>query len=219
MRIGIGLRLLVLSLLLSACGQAVRSLPDPTVPAVPVYVTGHGWHTGLVLPAPQVKQKIKFSGWATKAHYFEFGWGDRGFYQAEHVSLGLALKALFLPTETVLHVVALDYPPQEFFPNSEVRCVCIIETELSAMLAVLQGSFSPKVQILKSDAATGLYGNSRFYPAQGRYHLFNTCNDWTARLLKAGGYPMSMLISTTASGVMSQLPNSGNARCCPHINE
>lgn len=48
----------------------------------------------------------------------------------------------------------------------------------------------------------GLYGDSRFYPARERFHLFNTCNVWTARALRAAGLPFAPAV--TAEGVMAQ---------------
>jgi uncharacterized protein DUF2459 len=48
----------------------------------------------------------------------------------------------------------------------------------------------------------GLYGDSRFYPAHGQFHLFNTCNTWAARALQAAGYPMSSPI--IAGALLSQ---------------
>ncbi|MFO7315144.1 DUF2459 domain-containing protein, partial [Rhodothermus marinus] len=37
----------------------------------------------------------------------------------------------------------------------------------------------------------GLYGReSFFYAAHGRYHLFNNCNHWVARALRAAGLPV-----------------------------
>lgn len=34
--------------------------------------------------------------------FLEFGWGDKGFYQAETISAGLALQAMFWPTDAVM---------------------------------------------------------------------------------------------------------------------
>ncbi|MGH8525150.1 MAG: DUF2459 domain-containing protein, partial [Gammaproteobacteria bacterium] len=47
----------------------------------------------------------------------------------------------------------------------------------------------------------GLYGNSRFYPARGKFHLFNTCNTWAARALGAAGYSISpaVMVDTLVS--------------------
>ena len=73
-----------------------------------VYVVSHGWHTGFVISAQDMyKQmpalKLRFPG----ALYIEFGWGDKGFYQANEITTGLTLRAIFWPTDSVVHAVAL----------------------------------------------------------------------------------------------------------------
>ena len=72
-----------------------------------VYVVNHGWHTGFVVPTsfihkavPELKHRFE------NAPYIEFGWGDNEFYQAEEITSGVTLKAIFLPTDSVVHAVA-----------------------------------------------------------------------------------------------------------------
>ncbi|MBA2270962.1 MAG: DUF2459 domain-containing protein, partial [Chthoniobacterales bacterium] len=53
----------------------------------------------------------------------------------------------------------------------------------------------------------GLYGRvSRFYPAHGRYYFANTCNNWTARMMRAGGFAADVGPTGTwsAGAVMAQ---------------
>lgn len=76
-----GLLALGLGLLLAACQQRItppRSIAD----AVTVYVTDHGRHAGLVLPAGEGK--------AT-----EWFWGDWHYFALRERSLGSGLRALF----------------------------------------------------------------------------------------------------------------------------
>ena len=51
--------------------------------------------------------------------YLEFGWGDKGFYQANEITSGITFKAVFWPTESVVHVVAVPKEPRIYFKNSE----------------------------------------------------------------------------------------------------
>ncbi len=51
----------------------------------------------------------------------------------------------------------------------------------------------------------GLYAASLFYPAVGRFHLFNTCNTWTARALAAAGFDVVDANSTKAEELMRQV--------------
>jgi hypothetical protein len=58
----------------------------------------------------------------------------------------------------------------------------------------------------------GLYGESRFYAARSRYHLFNTCNTWVARALQRTGLDMTPAGTVTAGGVMQQTRPSAASR-------
>ncbi len=49
------------------------------------------------------------------------------------------------------------------------------------------------------------YPDSNFYDARGRFHLFNTCNTWTARTLRAGGVNLSPSGVITADELVVRL--------------
>jgi hypothetical protein len=51
----------------------------------------------------------------------------------------------------------------------------------------------------------GLRAQSYFYPATGAFHLFNTCNTWTAGILRAGGMEISPAGIITAHDLMQRL--------------
>lgn len=49
-----------------------------------VYVVNHGSHTGFVIPTKEIQVKIpKIKNRFGSSQYIEFGWGDKGFYQAK----------------------------------------------------------------------------------------------------------------------------------------
>ena len=81
-----------------------------------VYVVNHGWHTGFVIPASGIHQLIpELKNRFGNAPYIEFGWGDNEFYQAEEISSGITLKAIFLPTASVVHAVAVSHKADKYF--------------------------------------------------------------------------------------------------------
>jgi hypothetical protein len=53
--------------------------------------------------------------------------------------------------------------------------------------------------------ARGIYPFSLFYPATGRFHLFNTCNSWTAQALTATGLGASLGGVNTAEDLVSRI--------------
>ena len=51
----------------------------------------------------------------------------------------------------------------------------------------------------------GIYGNSQFYKAKGDFHIFNTCNKWTAKGLESAGMKISTTFKLTAGSIMNYL--------------
>ncbi len=91
-----------------------------------LYIVRHGWHTGIVIPSYQITSVLpKLRERFADAPFIEFGWGDKGFYQSEKVTAKLAIKAMFIPTESVIHAVAVLDAPAVYFPESEVVKLCL----------------------------------------------------------------------------------------------
>jgi len=171
-----------------------------------VYVVNHGWHTGFVVPAsgilqaiPELKQRFKH------APYIEFGWGDNEFYQAEDITSGVTLKAIFLPTDSVVHAVLVPLKVDRYFKNSEVEKLCLEDSELESLIKFISSSFyrDESGNILKLNH--GIYGDSQFYKAKGDFHIFNTCNKWTAKGLESAGMKISTTFKLTAGSIMNFL--------------
>lgn len=168
-----------------------------------IYVASHGWHTGLVIPTKDIAHDLpslrkRFGD--TK--YLEFGWGDKGFYQAEKVTIRLALKALFWLNDSLMHVVAVPRSPHEYFSKSEVVELCLSNQEYRSLKQFVARSFqrNPSGQLI--ELRKGIYGNSQFYAAVDNYHAMNTCNKWTAKALKSAGMNISTTFKLTSGSVM-----------------
>jgi uncharacterized protein (TIGR02117 family) len=212
--------LLILALaLLAGCTNAPQAIVFSPVANEPrphrLFAVSHGWHVGLVLPAtpllarlPALKERF------ANASHFEIGWGDKGFYQSEEITASLILQAMFSSTGAVMHVVSLPPSadtPFDTFRGSEVVEFCASERELIALNAFVQQSFLkyPADQLIPMKP--GIYGNSQFYEAAGRFHLFNTCNKWVAKGLASMGLDVDPTLALTASNVLKQLKSSGRA--------
>ena len=170
------------------------------------YVVSHGWHTGLVIPHADLAQFLDDS--IPNGEQLEVGWGDEQFYQAGEGSVGLALQALAWSTPAVLHVVAFAGSPERNFPGSEVVELTVPAAGYSELLGVVADSFTRTKTGGLIRLGRGLYGNSAFFRARGRFHVFNTCNTWVARAIEASGYPISVHSSVSAGSLLSQLSDS-----------
>lgn len=193
-------------------------------PAAPVfYVGSHGWHTSIVIPRDQIPAAAWPPGVATRTfvgfEYLEIGWGDRKFYTAPRPNVVMALDAVFLPGPSVLHVVGLHPPLGRALAWSALVPVPCTADELASLCRGLGDSFARDSGEGATALGRGLYGaKSRFYAAEGRYDLLNTCDTWTARMLRAGGLPVrSDLMHTWSAGaVIAQARRMVAARDARH---
>ena len=177
-----------------------------------VYVVSHGWHTGFVIPAPEIQGLIpELERQFGNTPYIEFGWGDKGFYQAKETTLGLTLRAIFWPTESVVHSVAVPQKVEEYFSNSEVAKLCLSDGELSALISFISSSFYRDKSGNLLELQKGIYGDSKFYSGVGDFYLMNTCNRWTAKGLKSIGMDISPTLKLTAGSVMNYLTKANTA--------
>ena len=177
-----------------------------------VYVVSHGWHTGFVIPAPEIQGVIpELEQRFGNTPYIEFGWGDKGFYQAKETTLGLTLRAIFWPTESVVHSVAVPQKVEEYFPNSEVPKLCLSDGELSALIGFISSSFYRDKNGNLLELQKGIYGDSKFYSGVGDFYLMNTCNRWTAKGLKSIGMDISPTVKLTAGSIMNYLTKANTA--------
>ena len=177
-----------------------------------VYVVSHGWHTGFVIPAPEIQGVIpELEQRFGDIPYIEFGWGDKGFYQAKETTSGLTLRAIFWPTESVVHSVAVPQKVEEYFSNSEVAKLCLSDGELSALIGFISSSFYRDKSGNLLELQKGIYGDSKFYSGVGDFYLINTCNRWTAKGLKSIGMDISPTLKLTAGSVMNYLTKANTA--------
>ena len=183
------------------------------------YVASHGWHTSIIVPRTQVPARLwpdgVINGTFARYQFVELGWGDRKFYTAPHPDALMALDAVLLPGPSVLHVVGLNPPLEQALTWSALVPVPCSRIEMRNLCRALGDSFQRDAQGRVRPIAPGLYGlTSRFYPASGRYYLFNTCDTWTVRMMRAGGLDVNPDVTGTysAGAVIAQARRATAAR-------
>ena len=191
------MRAALLSLLLCACASSpIAPLPDAPAEAS-VFVVPQGRHTGIAvrradIPAALVPEKRDFP----VADYLEFGWGDREFYMAESLGPWLSFRAAFLPTGSVVHVTGVHGGLGPYFAGAEIVELRVSRPALEGLLRYLDESFAREGWSAKP------LGRG-FYPGRETFHLFRTCNVWTAGALRAAGLPVQGAL--TVEGIMAQV--------------
>lgn len=201
------IRLVLLALALGACSYKPEVVEPRKVHGTArsslVYVVSHGWHTGLIVPAAPVNGIApELADRFGAVRYYEIGWGDKGFYQAQEITTGLSLQAMLWSVGTILHVVAVPEDPRRQFAGSEILQTCVSDAELASLRAFLASSFARDSRGRVFERSKGIYGDSQFYDGEGRYHLLNTCNTWTAKALRSAGLEIDPGFKLTARSVM-----------------
>jgi len=194
--------------LTAGCLGPIASLypPAPDAPVEPVWVVDHGWHTGLVLARSSIARGLlSEQDHFPAAPYLELGWGDADFYRAPDAGVWLAIRAAVFSRDSVLHVVGLPTRPETAFAAEDVVEIRLSRPGFDALARFVDGSFDRAGQPAASPQGRGLYGDSVFYPARGRYHLLNTCNTWIAEALRAAGLPITPVYAMTGGNLMWQL--------------
>jgi len=201
---------------LAACAAAPNSsrrsetAQPPSGAAHTIFVTSNGWHSSIVLergdlPPGRIPEADDFP----EARYLEFGWGDAEYYPAEHATIGMTLRAALFPTPAVVLVAGLTVPPAERYPEAEVVPLLIDAAGVGRLVDFIDASFERGDRQRALATGPGLYPGSRFYPAVGTFHLFNTCNTWSARALASAGFAVSKSGIQTAEDLMGQVRTLG----------
>ena len=199
---------------LVACAPTSQPLPiGEGEPLHTIYVFSNNWHTGIALPSDAlppgaIPEALDFP----HAAFLEFGWGDREYYPSPRPTIGVALAAALMPTPAVMHLAGLHRPPREHYSGAEVLALSLSAAALERLIARIDASFDRPEGGRGEAVARGLYRDSWFYAANGRFHLFNTCNTWTARMLSAAGVGLSPFGVQTAEELMSRLRDLPNVR-------
>jgi uncharacterized protein (TIGR02117 family) len=170
-----------------------------------IWVVSNGWHSGIVLARPDVPESVipEIADFP-QARFFEFGWGDAEFYPAQEAGAWLALRAAF-PGPAVMHVAGLPDHPARIWPQVTILQFMLDADGLRRLLDFLRQSFDREGAARAVVRARGIYPFSLFYPATGRFHLFNNCNSWTAQALSAAGLGASLGGVNTADDLISRI--------------
>jgi len=117
----------------------------------------------------------------------------------------MALDAALTATPAVMHMAGLARQPELTYADVEVMPIALSEPSFRRLAGAIAGDFERPEGARAAPVSRGLYPDSNFYNAQGAFHLFNTCNTWTARMLRAGGMNLSPSGVVTADELVARL--------------
>jgi uncharacterized protein (TIGR02117 family) len=208
---------LVHGLYLSACGLililSACSTPPSHVAGRPaqdtVYIVAHGWHAGVTIPVAYGEGLLQGPLEGSAAEHVEVGWGDRYYYPDPEPSLGTLLRAALWPSSSTLHVVAVPYAVPEYFRRNEIVAIPTPDSLLIQLRAYLLDAFARDEDGAFVPHEDARYGDGHFFKGTERYHVFNNCNHWVARALRAIGCEVSVFQSLTLGSLMRQAEACG----------
>ena len=209
--------LLIAAIVLAGgCLAPAVDLPPPRGDerAITIWVLDHGWHTAIVVRRADVARAL----WPEvvddfpAAAFIEVAWGDRDFYMATPATVWMAIKAAVLANVSVLHVVGFTTPIAVYFAESQIVELRLSRRGFDAMTRFISDEYQRDGEGRPARLQRGLYGSSWFYAARSSYHLFNTCNTWVARALRAAGLSVTPVGTITAAGVMQQVRDAARPR-------
>ena len=205
-------RVLLVVLLACACAGPIAepNFRGAGEKARSIFVVNYGWHSALVIKKADIANGVlpEIKDFPT-AEYLEFGWGDWDYYQAPDPGLGFALKAALWSSRSALHVTGFRGALDNYFRGSEIVEIALSDEALKALIRFVSATFSKPGAAEPIDTRPGLYPNSRFYSATGRFHLFRTCNTWVAEALRSAGLPISPAFAFTAGNLSYQVKQLG----------
>lgn len=154
------------------------------LPENEIFIASNGIHLDIILPvehvAPQIRQQLNI---LPGTLFIAFGWGDKNFYvntpEWSDLTLPVAFKALFLKSETAMHITFYPYAFQTW------KKLELCSTQLIRLNYYIENSFKKNEQgnFLKMDFE-GYTQFDDFYDATGSFSLFQTCNVWVNLALK-----------------------------------
>jgi uncharacterized protein (TIGR02117 family) len=203
---------LAAAIVLTACAGPIPELfpPRPDEPAVRVHVVAYGLHTGIVIRRADIPAGIwPEHGEVGDGAYVEVGWGDREFYMAARPTSGMAVSALVLGNPSVLLVIDIAGPIEGYLGSLDAAEIALSAAGFRKLLRFVESAYARDAQLRPRPLGPGLFPRSRFYAANGRYHLFNTCNTWVARALRQAGCPISPGATLTAGMLLAQIERFG----------
>lgn len=201
--------ILIIFLFFIHCAAPVKNLYPPENSSSDnkrIYIVKHTWHTGIIFSRSEANLYLSaLADEFLNTYYLEVGWGDLDFYTADKGNVFLALKAAFWPTKSALCVVGFNKHPFLVFGKDRVVEVIISNNGFINLIRYINSSFTLEGDSLNIKLDTVIYGPSRFYLSQEKYHIFKTCNVWTAKALRKTGFPITPFYALRAKNVISQI--------------
>jgi uncharacterized protein (TIGR02117 family) len=188
--------------------------PPSAGDCVELHMWSNGFHSDIGAPAAIFPADHPLRRLYPDAESFLIGWGEQAFYFSDGTDLMLGLDALVPPSPSVLHVAYNAGPSSAYLGPNDDTAIAISRDGAARFVAfvdaalVLDEAGAPVVT-----SPGKVVGRSAFLRSRGSFHLFNVCNQWMARALRAAGIDVNARAAWMAGPLIAQVRKTGRTGC------
>jgi uncharacterized protein (TIGR02117 family) len=191
-----------------------RVAPPSAGDCVELWFFTNGFHSDIGAPASLFPEDHPLRQLYPDATAFLIGWGDERFYRSDVFDVGLAIDAMIPPSPSVMHVAYNAPYAAAYLGPSESTTVAVSREGAAQFVAYVDRTLALDPDGTVHRIAPGkIVGRSAFVRARGSFHLFNVCNQWMARALRAAGLDLNSRSAWFGDGLLKQIQRTGRDRC------
>lgn len=200
-----------LAQLLCCCTMKSGLDDDPSPRIYTIYLINRNIHTGLIIPVNELsKSSITALKYFENASYIDFGWGEEVVYQAPEETLSMDLKAIMIPSSSVMRLNGLDLDIKYLVGWCDYAVEFrLTEDEFRRICRFIDNSFTrgPDNGLIRASVHSG--GNVIYFKSVHTYCLFNTCNTWIADALSQSVPGISSFMVITKYDLYDEIAEKG----------
>lgn len=186
---------------------------------VELHLYSNGYHSDIAAPASLLPESHPLRRRFPEAESFLIGRGDRAFYYSDGTDLLLGVDALIPPSPSVLHI-AYNAPEASAYlgPNDDLA-IGISREGAEAFVAYVDRALVLDEAGNVIETSPGkVVGRSAFLRSRGSFHLFNVCNQWMGRALRAAGVDVNARAAWLAGPLIRQVRRVRRAGCPRYVH-
>jgi hypothetical protein len=227
----------LLSAALSSCGVRMPGIPQPALsrtevalsadtktqpardPDVLVWLISDELHTGMVFPYDWLIESgfIPPEGFGSPK-YVTLSWGDRTAYVEKGLhSPGKILRALFIPTPSVMELIPANWDVAEVCPYQRIWRKLVARERGRNLATFLNDCSRMGVDGKPQIVGTSSWGGGVLLESRHVYFVPRICNVWTVHAIEALGGDLNAWTALTADGLVRQAetPRNGFEKIWP----
>lgn len=208
------------SVLIALAAYLFAPLPAPGIArpsagdCLTMRLWSNGYHADIGVPMAALPADHPLRQIYPDAEMVLVGWGDRAFYLSDGRDMLLGLNALIPPSPSVMHVAEHAERDAAYLGPTDDATLAISREGAARLAAFLARAITldeaGRVIVVEQGKVRG---RSVFVEAAGGFHLFNVCNHWMARALRAAGIGVNARSPWLGAWLMADARRAAPASC------